>query len=193
MNFFSCDYCGTNHFNKHIKREKHFCSKECYSSYQREIMKPEEHGMWKGGKIHIGGEYTLIHNPSHPMATKDGYVREHRLIAEKAIGKILPKKNIVHHHRQNLSLIICENQAYHLFIHQRERAFKASGHANWRKCKFCKIYDSPASLHIHGSSAYHTECVNLYNRIKKRRHRNEWTHIDSKNVRIVSPDRPHSA
>ena len=49
---------------------------------------------------------------------------EHRLRAEKALGKPLPAKAIVHHHRGTMpTLVICPDQAYHLLIHARMRGY----------------------------------------------------------------------
>lgn len=44
-----------------------------------------------------GKRYRLIHLPNHPDSTSDGYVREHRLIAEQVIGRRLKQNEVVHH------------------------------------------------------------------------------------------------
>ena len=60
------------------------------------------HPGWKGGKTHIAG-YILIYKPEHPFAKKRGkngrktYVREHRLVIEKQIGRYLNPGEEVHH------------------------------------------------------------------------------------------------
>ena len=53
---------------------------------------------WKGGKYkdRLNG-YISVYNPSHPFANKKGYVREHRLVMEKILGRYLRKNEIVHH------------------------------------------------------------------------------------------------
>lgn len=53
-------------------------------------------GHWKGGRHNIG-EYIYLYTPEHPRATKQGYMMEHILIAEKKIGRYLNPGEIVHH------------------------------------------------------------------------------------------------
>jgi hypothetical protein len=49
-------------------------------------------------------------------------ITEHRYLAEKALGKSLPKFAVIHHHEGSIpTLVICPNQAYHLLIHSRMR------------------------------------------------------------------------
>lgn len=94
----------------------------------------------------------------------------HILVAEKAIGKKLPKGAIVHHvnedktDNRNSNLLICD-RAFHKVIHQRLNAMNACGNPNWRKCMICKKYDDPKNLYIpkKGNSAVHNSCrMNKY-------------------------------
>lgn len=41
--------------------------------------------------------YYMIYKPEHPLAGGHGYVKEHRLIMEKSLERILDRKEIVHH------------------------------------------------------------------------------------------------
>jgi hypothetical protein len=124
-------------------------------------MRGENHPRWKGG-ITTDGKYVMRLVPGHPKANKTGQVREHILVAEKALGKPLPPKAVVHHHTPK-QLVVCQDHAYHMLLHQRMRALKACGHASWRKCQFCKQHDRPESVHITPDGhVYHTTCSNSY-------------------------------
>ena len=99
------------------------------------------------GKINRNGYWYLM-VPGHPKARTQGYVKVSRLVAEKSLGKILPEGAEVHHvdeDKQNdapNNLVICQDRAYHFLLHQRKRAFEATGDPNQRKCKYCKQWDT---------------------------------------------------
>ena len=60
-------------------------------------MKGEKCYAWKGGKI-IHNGYVMVLNRAHPHARLGGkYVREHRLIMEKYLGRYLTPEERVHH------------------------------------------------------------------------------------------------
>jgi len=87
--------------------------------------------------------------PEHPNASINGNIDEHRLMASKAITKPLPKGVIVHHVNGGLNggkLVVCQDQAYHLLLHVRERAYRATGDPHKRKCPFCKQWDNPSNM-----------------------------------------------
>lgn len=96
-----------------------------------------------GRQLHNAG-YIMLHQPTHQRADKRGRVYEHIVVAERALGHPLPLRARIHHiNRQrgdnrNTNLVICENHAYHIFLHRRMRAYQATGSANAIKCVFCK-------------------------------------------------------
>lgn len=118
-----------------------------------------------------------------PAQRGDGYLRvgvngrrvmEHVAVAEKALGKQLPRGVEVHHvdenraNNANTNLVICPDTAYHQLLHRRQRALDACGHADWRMCTFCKQYDTAANLVINKyGHVKHQACANEY---AKRRH-----------------------
>lgn len=123
---------------------------------------------WKGGRV-IDNGYVSILLPNHQRADKKGYVREHILIVEKALGKPLPLGSMPHHidgnpaNNKNSNLVACQDMAYHKLLHRRTRAFLASGHASWMKCEYCHRYDDPKNLSIsktRETRACHKTCRN---------------------------------
>lgn len=51
---------------------------------------------WKGGR-HLSGGYWYIHAPEHPHSTKKGCALEHRLVMEAHLGRLLLRREVVHH------------------------------------------------------------------------------------------------
>lgn len=106
--------------------------------------------------------HKAIHQRWHPHADKRGRVLEYRLKVEKTIGRYLTKKEVVHHHYNkdgSTSLVLCNNNIYHNLLHIRELALRYCGHANWRKCQYCKEYDDPKHLSIVAyNRVYHKLC-----------------------------------
>ena len=83
---------------------------------------------------------------SYPQITVDGKQRrEHVVIAEKALGRPLPKGAEVHHvdgnktNNKHDNLVICESTAYHNLLHRRTRIIRLGGDPNiHRACAICK-------------------------------------------------------
>lgn len=67
--------------------------------------------------------YRFVYQPTHPSAPKAGWVPEHRLVMESAIGRLLTAEEVVHHIDHdglnndpgNLELIA--NRGQHLALH----------------------------------------------------------------------------
>ncbi len=60
----------------------------------------EKHSAWKGNKRRADGYiliYLSVDDFFYPMADHDGYVKEHRLVVAKALGRNLHRWEIVHH------------------------------------------------------------------------------------------------
>lgn len=140
-----------------------------------------DHPRWNGGKFINHNGYALILCPGHPKANEQGYVFEHILICEKALGKYLPPGSEPHHNNGKKSdnrpsnLVLCQDRAYHMLLEQRKRSLIACGHASWRKCWICKKYDPPEKLYIapRGKPVYHKGCTNQYHKeLRQRRKQN---------------------
>lgn len=113
--------------------------------------------------------YVMISARKDPRAMSNGCVFEHVRVAERVLGKPLPKGAIVHHvngirdDNRPSNLVICENHQYHMLLHQRQRAKEACGNANWRKCCLCDRYGDPKFMrpiaNKSGNPSYrHFEC-----------------------------------
>lgn len=98
---------------------------------KRTEMSGEKHPLWKGGLTEADG-YLLEHNPEHPNSTKSGYVRQHRLVAEKKIGRFLKENELVHHKdgdkknnsEENLEVM---SRSEHMKLHYGERIIDKNG------------------------------------------------------------------
>lgn len=145
---------------------------------------------WNGGRNVTSQGYVEIAVESHPRRSYRGYVFEHILVAEKALGHYLPNGSSVHHidknkqNNANSNLVICQDEAYHQLLHRRMDALRESGHADYRKCWVCKKWDDPANMRFHKNgrteSFEHHSCANEYQRNRLRRLReinilNGWT------------------
>lgn len=101
---------------------------------------------------------------------------EHRLIVEKAVGHPIPKGAEIHHVNGNRldnsrgNLVLCPDHAYHVLLHRRTEALKATGDPGKIRCAICKQWDAPEKV-THTSPRIwftHRECRREYHRNKSR-------------------------
>lgn len=133
-------------------------------------------GKWRGGRTRHAAGYVLV-RPKRGANRSGAYQLEHIRVAERILGKPLPPGAVVHHvngdktDNRPSNLVICPDHAYHMLLHQRQRALEACGNPDWRRCKFCKQHDAPGNLYISakpGGSAYHRACENAARRARYR-------------------------
>lgn len=97
----------------------------------------------------------------------------HIVIAERALGRPLPKGAQVHHadedrsNDSNDNLVICPNYAYHKLLHTRADALRECGNANWIRCWICKKHGAPEDIKIAGSAHFHPACQSEYVRARR--------------------------
>lgn len=127
---------------------------------------PRPHG-WRVGNH----GYRIMFDPTHPCADRYGYVLEHVAVASQVLGRPLPPRAQVHHingdklDNRPANLVICENRAYHMLLHQRQAAIAARYPAHWRRCAYCSVYDDPTAMVYHGArSVVHAACQRQYQR-----------------------------
>lgn len=139
-------------------------------------------------KTHGDTSVVLIAPKGSGHKNKFGYkrlnnIQEHVAVAERALGRKLPKGANVHHidgnpgNNRNDNLVICPDMAYHKLLHLRQDALAACGHADWLKCRYCKKYDDPKNMYsvryLSGGRlilhSRHTSCFNEYRRTQSLR------------------------
>lgn len=135
---------------------------------------------FKGGRSESASSgYVRIVVHGHHRADKFGWVFEHILIAERALGKPLLAKHPIHHIDGNTSnnadsnLVVCESLAYHELLHRRQRAMDACGNPSATVCRYCGSYDRQGEMHhFHvrrrtgtlTPAAYHYTCSREFRR-----------------------------
>lgn len=92
----------------------------------QELTQNKRHPNFKGGKIISNGYYAIFVGKHHHLADVRGYAYEHRLNAEKKIGRrLLPTEHVHHEDRNKLNnaennLKVFASQAEHFLHHRKE-------------------------------------------------------------------------
>jgi hypothetical protein len=101
----TCPVCGVDFFGR--RKESRYCSMSCAAKdccrrglRSRWIQKRGEHSPNYKGKTNNNG-YVYLHRPGHPLADKQGYVAEHRLVMADHMGRPLSRLEFVHHKNRN--------------------------------------------------------------------------------------------
>lgn len=145
-----------------------YCKGFCVSHYQKNLRCGTPEGNPVVPKF-------FIDDHGYRRINRNGKkVREHILIAEKAVGRKLPKGVVVHHvngnraDNRNENLVVCQDQAYHSLLHRRQRALDGCGNADFFQCGYCRKWDAQENLDMKkiSSAVCHRECANEYKRRK---------------------------
>jgi len=92
-----CESCGAvRNFGGLAGLQRKLNTGLCRDCWKKNAVRGADNPRWKGGVTYNFG-YRLIFKPDHPYADRHGYVREHRLVVEKRIGRYLRREEIVHH------------------------------------------------------------------------------------------------
>ncbi len=135
----------------------------------------------KGYRFKTSKGYWVAKAPGHPHCNAKGYVGESRLVAEAALGRVLPRKAVVHHvdgdtgNNATHNLVICENQSYHNLLHRRARIIRRGGSpARHRTCGRCDVLHEKTMFHADraaydGRSGTCKPCRKVLNQQQKQR------------------------
>lgn len=134
----NCLICGIK-FESYVSEHRKYCSRKCQNKRPRTKeekirMRNAQKGKkgpkaahWKGGRTKHKG-YILIYTPQHPFTIQRFYVKEHRLVMEKHLGRYLRPEEVVHHINhdktdnriENLQLF--KNHSEHInFVNHRKK------------------------------------------------------------------------
>jgi len=117
----TCEKCGAEYLGwNNTKRNKHhYCSHSCAVSAPRTNR--------KNVALRMSDGYLCRYLPEHPSSNIKGLYAEHRLVMEKHIGRLLTKKEVIHHidgdvsnnSIDNLMLFACNGD--HTRYHKEQR------------------------------------------------------------------------
>lgn len=125
----TCEECGGLYLNTSYAKNRRLCGPAC----RGKVVARKNKGRTIGHRRLTSKGRPVLYLPGHPRAHSKGVVYEHLVIAERALGKQLPASAVVHHvdrnreNNHNSNLVLCQDQAYHLLLHARQRVQDAGG------------------------------------------------------------------
>lgn len=122
-----CPDCGKTRYllKGQINRQKTLF---CYSCSRNKLGRPN----FKSGTFYRSG-YKFILSPEHPLKNNLGYVREHRLVMEKHLGRYLKRNEIVHH----INSIRDDNRIENLVLITSQKDHMQYHPKSGKKCSIC--------------------------------------------------------
>lgn len=103
-----------------------YCSRECFGVYQSKAFTMDKNPNWRGGRKNFNGYVQIRTRPNK-------YEFEHRVVAEKTLGRKLLSREVVHH----INGIKNDNRPENLVV-LKNRKEHAKTHSNHRiKCPTC--------------------------------------------------------
>lgn len=125
-----CEICQQQFLPRSLDNK--YCSKPCSmkaNNLKQKLYKQQWYlnSLGRTEKLERTSKEKWVHKVTgYIMIKPKGYLEyEHRVLAEKALGKPLPAKAVVHHmgarddNHGPFKLVICPNQEYHMLLHKR--------------------------------------------------------------------------
>ena len=98
----ACKSCGKERWVRFCPSRPPNLCRGCYDRDRKNLAhRGEDSHAWKGGRRTVKGGYITINvspdDPFFPMADRNHYIPEHRLVMAKHLGRCLDKSEHVHH------------------------------------------------------------------------------------------------
>jgi len=110
-------------FQTEFKKNHNICQTKNWIKAMKKL-NGKNNSNWNGGRTINDQGYIFIYSPKHPYKDHHHYVREHRLVIEKEIGRFLHKIEVVHHineitnDNQEKNLMLFKNNVIHRRFHK---------------------------------------------------------------------------